>query len=390
MKLSIVIPAKNEENRISRTLQSLGSYISNPKNFSEDDVEIIVVINNTKDSTKQIVRHYKEKYPFISYIDIPFYTGKGGAVALGFQKAKGQYVTMLDADGSSSPSEIKKMLDVISDNPEIDGVIANRYLENSQILGMLPLTRKFFSRMFNLIVRFGFGLRYKDTQCGLKVFRSKIAKKFASRVSTVGWTFDLNLLIMAKYFDYNIIEIPTRWRFKDGSTLKPFNALISVSKELLQLKSLELKLIKDSFIKRTFNTSPLSKTQSVMIVTPDNLWENKFSQNILKLLSRELSVYVFTPKIHNRNLNERIGNIAFTRRGNRKTYKTWFTIYYPIFFRSLVKQIIEIQKDKILVNGNTYRLNYTNLKKTIEVSEINKTILSKKFQPWDSVRFKIA
>jgi len=410
MKLSIIIPAHNEENRISRTLQSLGTYISNPKNFNNGEVEVIVVINNTKDSTKQIVRDYQEKYPVISYIDIPFYTGKGGAVTLGFQKAQGEYVAMLDADGSSSPREVKKLFDIISGNPELDGVIASRYLENSQILGMLPLTRILFSRMFNLIVRFGFGLKYKDTQCGLKIFRSKVAKTFASRIATVGWTFDLNLLIMAKYFDFNITEVPTRWRFKAGSTLKPFNALISVSKELFQLKSLELKLVRDNFIKRTFNTPPLGNVKSVMIITTDNLWDNNFSKNILKSLSKDFTVYVFAPKIHNKNVNERIGNIEFTRRGSRRTYKAWFTVYYPVFFRSLAKQlviwnagmfvtkaakamtevIVEVQKDKILVNGKMYSLNYTNLKKNIESSEINKTILSEKFHSWNGVRFKAA
>ena len=102
MKLSIVIPAKNEEKRINRTLKTYGSFFAGQKLSNE--IEIIVVVNNTFDSTLKIISEYSKKYPFIKALETKYASGKGGAVSLGFLMSKGEYVSYIDADGSVSPS----------------------------------------------------------------------------------------------------------------------------------------------------------------------------------------------------------------------------------------------------------------------------------------------
>ena len=105
----------------------------------------------------------------------------------------------------------------------------------------MPLKRTIFSRLFNTLgVRILFGLNYRDTQCGLKLFRTSVAKELATKIVSVKWTFDLNLLLLAKYMGLKITEVPTTWIYKDGSTLNASKALISVSKEIMVLKWLEM------------------------------------------------------------------------------------------------------------------------------------------------------
>lgn len=244
--LSLVIPAYNEDKRIGETLRRVGSYFSTISGYRRLmmplPVEVIVVVNNSTDRTHDIVDLYARKYPFIRVVTVPFHIGKGGAIALGFELALGEYIAFIDADGSSSPREIMKLFEALSSSHS-DIAIGNRYSPQSLISGNIPLARTIFSRLFNFFgVKAFFGLPYKDTQCGLKLFTAEAAKNLAKRYCSGGWTFDLNLLLLAKHLGYTVIEVPTVWIYREGSTLRFSEALSSVSQELLSLKWMELKL----------------------------------------------------------------------------------------------------------------------------------------------------
>ena len=251
--LSLVIPAYNEEKRIGETLRRVGTYFSTISSYRRLmmplPVEVIVVINNTTDHTQDIVNHYAEKYPFISSINIAAKTNKGGAVAIGFEHAQGEYVAFIDADGSSSPREIMKLYEsLVTKNADV--AIANRYNSHSLISGNMPLARTIFSRLFNFFgVRLLFGLPYTDTQCGLKLFKADVAKTLASKFVSTGWTFDLNLILLAKHLGYKVVEVPTVWIYRPGSTLRPGIAILMVTRELLNLKWLETQYMINKLIK---------------------------------------------------------------------------------------------------------------------------------------------
>jgi glycosyltransferase involved in cell wall biosynthesis len=234
--LSIIIPAYNEENRIGKTLSQLGKYFKNKK----IDIEILVVVNNTTDNTVEIVKKYKEKYPFIKYTNIRKAIGKGGAISVGLRKATGKYIGFMDADGASTPAEVLRLYKKIISNDK-DVVIASRYMKESQIKGELPVYRIIFSRIFNLIVKLLFGLNYKDTQCGLKIFKREVAQGLSRKIISNKWTIDINLLLICKYLGYSVAEIPSIWTAKEGSTLKTSKAIIEVPQELIALKKAELK-----------------------------------------------------------------------------------------------------------------------------------------------------
>jgi len=236
--LTIVIPAYNEEKRIEKTLTKVGRYFAK----KDIDVEVLIVVNNTTDNTVEIIKNLQTKYPFIKYTNIHKAIGKGGALSVGFRKSTGKYVAFMDADGASSIAQLNKLYRKISANDDIDIVIANRYDKDSRI-NNLPFYRKVFSRLFNLITRFGFGLPYSDTQCGLKIFKSEHAKEFSKMIISRKWTIDLNLLLLAKRLDLNVVSVPIIWSEKGNSTLDIKKAFKEVVRELLVLKINDIKYV---------------------------------------------------------------------------------------------------------------------------------------------------
>src|SRR3989344_2149339 len=99
-KLSIIIPAYNEEKRISRTLEYYISFFS--RNIK--DFEIIVVLNGCKDHTLAIVKKFINKNKNVKYLDFKEAIGKGAAIVEGFKKARGDLVGFIDADMATLPN----------------------------------------------------------------------------------------------------------------------------------------------------------------------------------------------------------------------------------------------------------------------------------------------
>jgi glycosyltransferase involved in cell wall biosynthesis len=199
------MPAYNEEKRIMPVLKN---YYSHFKKKFEDNFEIIVVPNNCTDNTAYVVNLFSKNNPEVKVFDIPYYVGKGGAVMRGFEIAKGDYIGFVDADKSTSPREFFKLYDKI-DN--FHGVIASRKIKGAIIYPKRKLTQDFFSMLFNLKTRILFGLKYKDTQCGAKLFRKDIAKFLTRNYSESGWIFDVDLLYLCKKNKIRILEQPIFW-----------------------------------------------------------------------------------------------------------------------------------------------------------------------------------
>jgi dolichyl-phosphate beta-glucosyltransferase len=233
MKLSIVIPAYNEEKRIPSTLAQLARFLRKESNLKDSEVEVLVVVNNSTDETYNIVRIFQKHFKFIKAYNIPHAIGKGGAIKFGFSKAKGDYIAFMDADGASPGFELiniyKKLV-----KSGADIAIADRYSKESTIIGKIPAYRQFYSRSFRTLYKLFFGLRYNDTQCGLKVFTKSAGKYLMANNDVNGWTFDLNVLLMAQLLDLNVLSVPTVWEYKDDSTLNTKKAFKTVPVELLK------------------------------------------------------------------------------------------------------------------------------------------------------------
>ena len=92
MKISIIIPAYNEEKRIGNTLQVYSAYFESIRKLKSLDYEILVSINNTTDKTLEIVKKFQKKDKRIIYLNLPK-GGKGYAIIEGFKDALGEKTT---------------------------------------------------------------------------------------------------------------------------------------------------------------------------------------------------------------------------------------------------------------------------------------------------------
>jgi len=206
-KVSIIIPAYNEEARIKGVLSDYCKHFPGQ--------EIIVVCNGCRDDTIKIVGELCLKYQQIKLLNFEERIGKGGAIIEGLKVADGERIGFVDADESVGPDDVSRILDALSD---ADGVIASRRLKDSRILVKQPLKRRIASKTFNVLVRMIFGLNLKDTQCGAKVFRREAIKSVLSELTAKGFEFDVELLWRLKNKGYRVVEFPITWKHSESST----------------------------------------------------------------------------------------------------------------------------------------------------------------------------
>jgi glycosyltransferase involved in cell wall biosynthesis len=253
--ISIVIPAHNEEKRIRRMLEGYGKFFSEKKKKKEiKNFEILIVINNTKDKTENIVKEFSRKYKELRYLNFK-QGGKGFAIIEGFKdalKRNNELIGFVDADMSTSPEAFYNLIKEIDG---YDGVIADRWDKRSKIKKQ-SLFRRFISRGYNFIVRTLFLLNYSDTQCGAKLFKREILKNNINKIVSSQWNFDVALLFcLKKESNARIKSIPTVWEDEIGSKIN-----LKRTPMLMFISSIRLRLIHSPFrfIVRAYRKLPES------------------------------------------------------------------------------------------------------------------------------------
>ncbi|MBI1794482.1 MAG: glycosyltransferase family 2 protein [Chloroflexi bacterium] len=207
--LSIIIPAHNEESRLPQTLEQVFMFLGRQSYESE----VLIIENGSTDHTFEIAQEYARRHKRLRVIREEG-RGKGLAVHRGMFEARGEYRFMCDADLSMPVDEINKFLppalgdfDVAIASREAHGAV--RYNE--------PFYRHIGGRGINLIIRLLILPGLNDTQCGFKCFRADAAEKLFKRQTLFGWSFDIELLFLAKRHGYRVTEIPIHWYYRDES-----------------------------------------------------------------------------------------------------------------------------------------------------------------------------
>ena len=234
-KISIIIPAYNEEKRIGRTLKLYSEYFNNLRNKKKLNYDLFIVINNTKDKTEEIVKKWQKKNKSISYVNLPK-GGKGYAVKEGFKhalKEENDFIGFADADLSTAPNEFFKLYDNIGDK---EAIIASRWLSDSRVNSPQPILRRVASRVFNFFVRTIFLLKFRDTQCGAKLFKRKSLAKIVNNLTMTQWAFDVNLLYLFKINKLAVREFPTEWEDKELSHIDVIRASLKMFSGILRLR----------------------------------------------------------------------------------------------------------------------------------------------------------
>ena len=222
MKLSIVFPAFNEGQRI---LPVLNKYYLFFKRRMKKNFEIIIVPNNCSDNTVEVVKKFCSGKKEVRFFNIRGYSGKGGAVMKGFSLAKAELIGFVDADESTSVEEFFKLYENIED---YDGIIGSRKIEGARIVPRRSFGKNIGSWFFGLIIRVLFSFKYKDTQCGVKIFRKNVAKYLVKNFKESGWIFDIDLLNLCEKKGYKIKEFPILWSDDEGSHIGSWDGVKSV------------------------------------------------------------------------------------------------------------------------------------------------------------------
>ncbi len=204
MHLSVIIPAYNEEKRIGKTLESVGSYLTR-QGFS---FEVVVVNNRSKDNTEGVVKKFQGVFPEIRLMN-ENHAGKGYAVKKGMLEAKGDYRLFMDADNSTSIEHIEKMMPYFKQGYDV--VIGSLAVKGAKVVRGEPTWRVILGKLGNKWIQI-FGVwGINDTQRGFKMFTAKASEKIFPQITIFGWGFDIEVLALAKKYKYWIKEIPVTW-----------------------------------------------------------------------------------------------------------------------------------------------------------------------------------
>jgi len=245
MMLSIVLPAYNEAQRIPLSIEEIRTKMPSicveiAEILQCDRLaipfEVIVVNDGSSDRTGKIVRKYIEKFPDLDLqlIDLPTNQGKGYAVKIGVEAAKGKYIVFMDTDLSTPLSELPKLIHALQKNKTI--AIGSRGLAKSQIVRHQPIYRELMGKVFNLLVKLFVISGINDTQCGFKGFRTYEAKRIFGLLQTNRFGFDVEILLIAQELGISIQEIPVTWCNSIHSSVSPLRDSWEMFYSLLQMK----------------------------------------------------------------------------------------------------------------------------------------------------------
>lgn len=232
-RLSVVIPAYNEEKRIEKTLRDVDAYLEK----QGYDYEILVVDNGSNDHTVEVVKRLESTTVQNAHIleQMPVVAGnnKGNAVKKGIMAASGEYVVFMDADNATPILEIEKFWQYLEAGYEV--VIGSRYVDPVSVRIKQPWYRILLSRMSNLLIQVVLIPHIKDTQAGFKAFKTEAAKEIFKNLTIFGWSFDMELLAIALKLSYRIKEVPVSWEEHGGGHV-PFSAFIQSFFDLFHIK----------------------------------------------------------------------------------------------------------------------------------------------------------
>jgi dolichyl-phosphate beta-glucosyltransferase len=221
-ELSVVIPAYNEAERIIPTLQRINDYLGR-RSFSS---EILVVLDGPTDNTLGMLREVAEKVPNLKILERQHNRGKGHTVREGMLKAAGRLRLFCDADNSTDITHFDKMIPLFKQDYDI--VIASRHPKDaSGACQVVPQVRykQIIGQFGNTLVQALAVPGIWDTQCGFKAFRAEAAERIFSATKIEGWGFDIEVLALARAFNYKIGIIPAYWVNDPRSHVRWFDYL---------------------------------------------------------------------------------------------------------------------------------------------------------------------
>lgn len=226
-KISIVIPAYNEEELLEKELEKIISKTN--EIIDSADYEIILAENGSSDNTLKIANKLSIRYAQIRVISLPM-ASYGNALKEGILKSKGEYLAVFNVDFWDIDA-MKKALDIFL-NENCDIVVCSKSMKGAQDLR--PFSRRIITRIFGLMLRLLFGYRGTDTH-GIKFFKREKVLSVVQQCLNNRDLFDTEFLIRAQKAGLAIKEIPIVCEEKRKSVYGLFGKTPRIIKDLILL-----------------------------------------------------------------------------------------------------------------------------------------------------------
>ena len=226
--LSILFPAHNEELRLPDSLLKADDFIKK----QSYPCELIIIENASVDATLSIAQTFARAHDYVRVIreELP---GKGRAVQKGMLQAKGTYRFICDVDLSMPIEEIAHFLP--PERGDFDIAIASREARGA-VRYDEPFYRHVVGRVFNSLVRILTLPELNDTQCGFKCFTAEAAETLFPKMTIYGWTFDVEILAIARQMKLRTIEVPIPWYYKPHSKIHVMHDSVHMALDLLLIR----------------------------------------------------------------------------------------------------------------------------------------------------------
>ena len=240
VKLSVVVPAYNEEERLPVMMDETLEYLEEKLSAdSKSTYEIIIVDDGSRDKTTNVAMGYSEKYGSekIRVLTLAKNRGKGGAVRLGMLSSRGEFLLMVDADGATRFSDLDKVfasLKEFASNAGIPGIaVGSRAHLETESIANRSVFRTILMKGFHLIVWMLCVRSVQDSQCGFKLFTRSATQKTFPNLHVERWAFDVELLYIAEKLDIPIAEVAVKWEEIDGSKIVPVLSWLQMGRDIL-------------------------------------------------------------------------------------------------------------------------------------------------------------
>ena len=235
MKLSVIIPAFNEQDRIVTTLEQSLAFLKDQPYQSE----ILVVSDGSTDQTGQVVTSFPTpENVALRWLEYFPNRGKGYAVRYGMRRGQGEIVMFMDADYSVPMASALPGMALIEKGAAV--AIASRAIAGARVSHHQNRAREASARLYTLIQNLYLGISYPDTQCGFKLFTRQAARDLFSRQKLHSVIFDPEILWLAKRRGYPVAQFPVAWEHREDSRIQ-YDSLkksLFVFQELFRIRKL--------------------------------------------------------------------------------------------------------------------------------------------------------
>jgi dolichol-phosphate mannosyltransferase len=201
MKLSVVIPAHNEEETVAETVEDLVEALAG----ESIDHEVVVVDDSSTDGTAAVVERIGIEHPQVRCLPSPYRNGFGFAVRAGLETFEGDAVAIVMADGSDSPADLISYQRLLEEGYEC--AFGSRFVHGSTVVDY-PRSKLIMNRIVNFGIRVLFRHGYNDTTNAFKAYRREVIENIQPLLSHhFNLTVELPLKAVVRGYSYGIVPI---------------------------------------------------------------------------------------------------------------------------------------------------------------------------------------